>query len=596
MRHPPDSYISEKDFRSTLLKKLSFRTRVILFSLPVFAVLSAVFLFYGSRTARASEDAEFDSFTKELFVQEVSASTISLHYTLDHPENYGITDAPVTYGGLSPDASGAQEYIRYYQRLLHTFLPGKLSKDNRLTWQILDDYLENSYNEAKYILYQEPLSPVTGIHAQLPVLLAEFPLHDRDDVDDYLALLSVTPEYFASIAEFEKEKSEKGLFCTDSVLDEILSQCEDFINMEDNYLITSFEERIENVPEMDEGLRKNYCEKNKQLVEVSVLPAYRGLMDSLEALRGTGKNACGLYYFPNGKACYEQLVRSETGSERSLDELEQMIEAQISADLSKAAETQIQNPEFQGKQITIDRLTPQKIFENLQAKLSAAFPVLPDSSVQVKNVPENLEEHLSPAFYLIPPIDNLSSQVIYLNNADEMDPLELFTTLAHEGYPGHMYQNAWMNDQIDSPLRCILNYGGYTEGWATYTEMMSYYASGLSRAEATIVQSAASANLGIYAYCDLKIHGDGWTLKDTQRYLKKYGITDTGIVSAIYDLILGDPANYMKYYVGYLEFLELKKEARAASTNFSESDFHKKILETGPAPFKILRKQVLSGD
>ena len=379
------------------------------------------------------------------------------------------------------------------------------------------------------------------------------------------------------------------------MLDEILSQCDDFIHMEDNYLIRSFEERMEQVPGMDSELRENYCEKNRQLVEGSVLSAYDELMKALEHLRGTGKNPYGLSNFPEGRACYAQLVRSETGSDRSLDELEEMIETQISADLSKAAKTQIKNPELCGAEITIDRLTPQQIFSRLQENLSAAFPILPGSDVQVKNVPETLEEHLSPAFYLIPPIDNLSSQVIYLNNADEMDPLELFTTLAHEGYPGHMYQNSWMHAHRKSPLRCILNYGGYTEGWATYTEMMSYYVSGLSRAEATVVQSAASANLGIYAYCDLKIHADKWTPEDTAAYLKKYGITDAETVSSIYNLILGDPANYMKYYVGYLEFLELKKEARAGGTNFSESDFHRKILEMGPAPFKILRKQVLSG-
>lgn len=576
------------------MKKISRSTRLILIILPVVAVFAAICLFYSSRSIQASEDKEFTAFTNELFIQEVSGSTISLHYTLDHPENYGITDAPITYGNLSTDSSEMQEYLRYYRQLLHTFSPEKLSMENRLTWEILDDYLENSYNEAEYILYQEPLSPVTGIHAQLPVLLAEFPLEDRADLDDYLALLSVTPEYFRSIADFEKVKSENGLFCTDAVLDEILSQCEDFINMEDNYLISSFEERIENLSGMDEKLRKNYCEKNEQLITSSVIPAYRQLMESMEDLRGTGTNSCGLSGFPDGRSCYAQLVRSETGSDRSLSELEEMIATQISADLAKVSEIQIQNPSLYGEKITINRLNPKEIITQLQKNLSSFFPVLPDCTVQVKNVPESLEEHLSPAFYLIPPIDNLSDQTIYLNAPDEMDPLELFTTLAHEGYPGHMYQNTWMNRKSSQPLRCILNYGGYTEGWATYTEMISYYASGLSKPEAIIAQSAASANLGIYAYCDLKIHADGWTLTDTQKYLKQYGITDSEVVSSIYNLILGDPANYMKYYVGYLEFLDIKKEARDSDTNFSESDFHKKILEIGPSPFNILRKQVLN--
>jgi uncharacterized protein (DUF885 family) len=548
----------------------------------------------ASRSDSATADAEFESLTDELFVQEVSASTISLHYTLEHPEDYGIENLPVTYGNLTTDSSGSENFIRYYRNLLTAFDTDALSPDNQLTYNILTDYLDTSLQESKYMLYEEPLSPVTGIHAQLPVLLAEFPLHDKEDVEDYLALLSVTQEYFRSIVEFEQEKSKQGLFCSDAVLDEILAQCSDFINMEDNYMISSFDERLEDVPGLNEKLRKQYRKQNRQLVNYSVLSAYKELMESLEQLRGTGTNDGGVCNLPDGKDYFTVLVRSETGSDRSLAEMKSWIETQLNADLTTVSTVYSANPSLRTNPPAVTSLSPSEILQTLQERFRDKFPDISKVSVTVKYVPESLEEHLSPAFYLIPPIDDRSSQVIYLNNVDEMESAELFTTLAHEGYPGHLYQNTWMNEHCTNSLQKILNFGGYTEGWATYVEMMSYYAAGLSTDEAALLQASASANLGLYAYCDLMIHGYGWTLGDTKKFLKQYGITDSTIVTSIYDLILGDPANYLKYYVGYLEFMDLKKEARQSMSDFSESKFHQSVLNAGPASFPVLREQLFS--
>ena len=63
---------------------------------------------------------------------------------------------------------------------------------------------------------------------------------------------------------------------------------------------------------------------------------------------------------------------------------------------------------------------------------------------------------------------------------------------------------------------------------------------------------------------------------------------DRNMIEEIFKLILGDPANYLSYYVGYIEILELKKGFEG-----SQMEFHKKLLEIGPAPFGILREQIL---
>ena len=151
-----------------------------------------------------------------------------------------------------------------------------------------------------------------------------------------------------------------------------------------------------------------------------------------------------------------------------------------------------------------------------------------------------------------------------------------------------MYQTTYFSSTNPDPIRNLLDYSGYVEGWATYAEMCSYYISSLDKAHATLLQKNNSVILGLYAYADIGIHYDGWTLEDTIAFFSTYGITDRSIIQEIYAYIVGDPANYLTYYVGYLEILELKKEWHS-----SQKEFHQKILEIGPAPFKIIQKHLM---
>ena len=231
----------------------------------------------------------------------------------------------------------------------------------------------------------------------------------------------------------------------------------------------------------------------------------------------------------------------------------------------------------------------ERILEKLKKGIGTAFPEIPKTSLRIKYVPEEMQEHLSPAFYMIPAIDYTEENVIYVNQTQMRDDLALFTTLAHEGYPGHLYQTIFFESTNPDPIRSILNFGGYVEGWATYAEMCSYYLMPLSKTQAAILQKNSSVILALYALADMGIHYEGWSRMDTVEFYARYGIKDAETVDKIYNLILGSPGNYLKYYIGYIKFLELKKEW-IKSGNQSQKEFHKAVLSVGPAPFEIVGK------
>lgn len=539
-----------------------------------------------------AEDRSFSAFTSALFREEAASNTLNLHFTLQDPTQYGITDTPITFGSFSSNVDASKVAIENCQASLETFSYNALSEKNKLTYDILTSYLQTAETGTSYLLHEEPLSPITGIQAQLPVLLAEYRFEKASDIETYLTLLETTPDYFASLIDFEKEKAERGLFLPDPIVDTVIEQCSSLLNVGDtHYLYTTFEERVSSVKDLTTEEQASYIRRNEKAVQTFFLPAYQSFIFALKELKGSGGDLSGICRLHDGKKYYEYLVQKETGSSRSISELKKLIHKQMQADIASLG---VLLKTSAPPKLSLTE-SPDQILKNLEHKITPAFPQPADVLTEVKYVPKSMEPYLSPAFYLIPCIDDTSENTIYINRAHNMDDLKLFTTLAHEGYPGHLYQTTYFAAKNPDPIRTLLNFGGYTEGWATYAEMCSYYLAPLPKKDASLAQKNSSLILGLYALADIGVHYDGWTVPDTIKFFSNYGIDDADTIQEIYELIVSDPANYLKYYVGYVELLELKKEvANRLGDNFSQKEFHKAVLDVGPAPFEIVRKYVLS--
>lgn len=539
------------------------------------------------KSSKEVENERFTSFTEQLFCKEVAASQISLHYTLKEPEAYGIDKADTAYGTIQTDSTQIKTAAENIQQALYAFSYENLNVKNKITYDLLKQYLRSLREEADYLYYEEPLNTVNGVQTQIPIVLSEYQFYDRTDVEEYLDVLSETRDYFQQIIAFEREKADKGLFLSDEMADQVLEQCNAFLAMGNgNYLYSTFVSRIGELQELSEKEKSDYIQQNARQMEEQVYPAYENLIQAVKELKGKGTNEKGLCYFPEGRKYYEWYIQQSVGVTDTIQELEQLTRRQISEDITGMEEAV--NEAKQAATILEDGKA-ERILEKLKKGIGTAFPEIPKTSLQIKYVPEEMQEHLSPAFYMIPAIDYTEENVIYVNQIQMRDDLALFTTLAHEGYPGHLYQTIFFESTNPDPIRSILNFGGYVEGWATYAEMCSYYLMPLSKTQAAILQKNSSVILALYALADMGIHYEGWSRMDTVEFYARYGIKDAKTVDKIYNLILGSPGNYLKYYIGYIKFLELKKEW-IKSGNQSQKEFHKAVLSVGPAPFEIVGK------
>ena len=542
----------------------------------------------------SSEDEAFTSFTRELFCSQITSNTVTLHYTLSDPAALGIEDAPVTLGYYSAESETASSAVLENAReALHSFSRKRLSASNQLTYDILDYQLKQELNLASFPYYEEIFSPTLGIQAQLPVLLAEYAFRSRQDIENYLTLLGQLDTCYASLLEYQKTRSKAGLFMSDETADAVIAQCREFISdPASHFLLSTFEERLEQADFLTEEEKDTYLDSNRALVFGHVFPAYELLIEGLSKLKGTGTNDYGLGYYDRGCDYYEALVSCTTGSGRTILEIIQLMDEQMAADLQTIASVLANHPELlKTASYPMDSQEPRYILETLEEKIQADFPSIDSASCQIKYVDSSLEEYLSPAFYLTPPLDCMEEHVIYINPAGNYDSLSLFTTLAHEGYPGHLYQTLYENSCKPNPVRSLFYFGGYIEGWATYAERCSYSYTGLNPDLAELLAANSFLSLGLHARSDVGIHYEGWTPDGLADFLSDYGITNQDTIHTMYQAILQDPGNYLKYYLGAVEILQLKKTAEAALGDaFVLKDFHEFLLSIGAAPFPVIEK------
>lgn len=605
----------------------------------------SVFLYRDAPTFLA--DASYDRLCRDIFRDELTGNSLTLHYTLKNPADYGIYEhephLPV-YSSENRASTGAA--VTDWLEELSAIDPEKLSEEKRYSYTLLTRYLTLRQSLSAYGCYEEPLSPNSGMQQTLPVLFSEYRFQKRKDIDDYLALLSQTGTYFDGLLAFEREKAAAGLFMSRDSANRLAESCnafltEDSIGNGSHFLVESFVARLtefqEAYPELlSDSAFDSYCRENVRILTEEVMPAYRKLAQEMTELSETVAAADAEESAPmDGSAeasaspfataspgpsekqrYYALLVRKDTGSYRSIQEIQEMLYTQFDALRLKLLTLRKQDAVSQNVSRHTHPLSVEDILAFLQEDMQGDFPpLLSGSSVQIggpfrrqlppvtcdiKYIGESLSATSAPAFYLTPQMDAFQKNVIYINPDSSLEGLSLFTTLAHEGFPGHLYQTVYARESgianTKNPLRGILDYPGYAEGWAFYVELLSYdYAKNYYTADTDIQQTARSLELCMCALLDLHIHYYGLTLPQTQALLGSFGISPES-AEHIYTYISEEPANYLKYYVSYLEVLSLKQEAMALwKEEYSDYRFHQFYLEAGPSDFLSLRERLQNG-
>ena len=582
--------------------------RHTLFASICFILLSGTILFgCGQASTQTSlKQKKFDRFLNSCFKEYAAENTVTLHFKLSNPSAYGIkTPVSPTYGDLSSDAlkkncSRSKELLQK----LYTFPSSSLTKKQKLTWQIFQDYLNESIMNEKYILYSSPLG-TNGLQSEIPVTLSGYRLDNEKDIKDYLSLVNQVPELFTQILDFEQERRNAGLISPSFVISDTIDQIDQFLNAseENNPLIQSFEDRLTEVESLSKDQKASYIANNRLLVTDKVLPAYKSLKTSLQAYTNDSKNTSSkerLCEYKNGQDYYKFLLMSNVGTDFSPEDCITILESQLKNTVKDISSLTTKNKDLYTEYLSATPAlsAPKEIMNTLKNDSLIDFPEIKNISCQLKNVPDALSGTSACAFYLVPPIDSTKDNIIYINKS-RVDSNELFSTLAHEGYPGHLYQTNYFLTTNPSPLRTFLHCAGYDEGWGTYAQLYSYNFIEFKNVDEQTTKQLRQLyrdndllSLSLSSLCDLYVNYKNYDENALANYLQTYGI-DKDSAQNLYRYVIENPTTYLSYSIGCYELDQLKQTmSDSLGKAFKISDFHESVLNVGSCNFSILRQEI----
>ncbi|MEI8200039.1 MAG: DUF885 domain-containing protein [Eubacteriales bacterium] len=538
---------------------------------------------------QALKDIDF-----EMFADSVTSDTLTLHFSVKDPAALNLTVPPTTFGDVSKEKSDETiaGFVKYQDELAKIDY-GMLPEQYHVMYDVIKSDLKEGIDYQKYYYYSSPFNSITGLQTELPLVLSEYTFAGKEDIDQYLLLLSDLDRYYSDLMVFEKDRADKGLGASDANLQKVIDSCSSFLaDKENHFLISSFAERLDTVKGLTDAEKADYIAQNQSMLDTHVFPAYQILIDGFTALMGTGVNAGGLCNLPGGKAYYSLLLKSDTSSDSSVNTVSKQIEQAISdeMDIIKSAPTDSAFSDAYAN-YNFSEGTIQQNLDYCEAAIAADFPPIMSHKVTLKEVPSALEAFFSPAAYLSCPIDDPTDNVIVTNTAALAGYQNILETVAHEGYPGHMYEAIFHAQNISSYYQRTASFIGYSEGWAEYA---AGYILSHSEYDQTLVSYIAAENqiinILLPSRIDIGVNYEAWSQEKVNNYVSGFGLNQD-YADYCYNVAIEIPCYYMPYCVGHLNTDDIIANAKdKLGDSASLSEIHKAYLDIGPAPFQIVKK------
>lgn len=553
-------------------------------------------------TKTTTKVKDFDAYIEKLPTLLMADDDMNLEFTFENPSNYGFKEKLLNLPySDEDDYKESKKECEKILKELKSFDYDKLSDSQKLTYDILVDSLQRSaYQYDYYYLDNSYLGSFISFQAQLPLLLSEFTFERQNDLDSYFHILETAEETFLKYAEVEKKRQENNSGLAKNILEKTIEQCQNYTSGSDDYLIERINQRIDQVEFLNDEEKAAAKQKNQELVSVNLKNAYTSLGEELKTITPTNQDNKGLYFSPDGKEYYEAMLQGRVGTDMTVDEVKEYLQNKQIELIMEARTLLTDNPELQNVTgfsdlVYSDFTSVEETLDYLKTVIFQDFPEIDNLNYEIITVPDAWKDNFSPAAYLQGKIDAPidTPELIYINGEYSQT---LFDTIEHEGYPGHMYQHTYFKQQENIPtVRYLIDYNGYSEGWATYVEWNGYKYAPVEDKTLLEYKSLNDRLTSVFiCLMDIGIHYDGWDYDDYVDYWKNnFGEVSEDTMLEQYNLFIETPTNYLQYYLSGFLFQDLYNKAEEElGEKFSSVDFHDVILSTGPSSFNILEKQV----
>ena len=536
------------------------------------------------KNSTLDDNAEFDAYLDTIFDELVSDNYLYMHFNVADYKAMGIEKPEVGFGHLVYGVD--QEEFNKTEKQLEDLLAfdyDSLSLRQQYDYDLLHYSLLETLAGLYYSKYDLIFSSASQFSDGIVTNLMEFAMYDDESEEDFLVVLKDVPNYINEAIEYSKQQSNDGLYHSDDMLDEEISYIDNLISSNGKSIYEHYKE-YDIYPEV------------KEIVENEVIPSFVTLKDYLNTLYGkTKSDKLALCKIDEGYAEYTYMTSSSNNKDME-DIYTELIELYFDwiynfVSIYQDDENILDNYEEFLKNDEVLNLNVEDLLEYLRNNSSKRYEYLENANYVVSSL--DTLGNTTLGYYVSPPIDNLNQNVIRVNakvDSDSYGQMSVFEVMAHEGFPGHLYQNIYFQQTNPHKFRATQSFVGYTEG---YADLAAYDAlemldipeeyKGIARIDSITFNSHI-----IYSIVDLGVNYFGWSVNTLAKKLDKMMLDGTQ-AQELYDVVVAMPGVFVRYGVGFVSYLNLRKKAMdELGDKFDFVAYHRAIIENGPLPFAIL--------
>ena len=536
------------------------------------------------KNSTLDDNKDFDLFLDTIFDELVSDNYLYMHFNVADYKAMGIEKPEVGFGHIVYGVD--QEEFNKTEKQLEELLAfdyDKLSLRQQYDYDLLHYSLLETLCGLEYSKYNLIFSSSSQFSDGIITNLMEFAIYDEESEEDFLVVLKDVPNYINEAIEYSKQQSNDGLYHSDDMLDEEISYIDNIISSNGKSIYEHYKE-YDIYPEV------------KELVENEVIPAFVTLKDYLKTLYGkTTSDKLTLCKIDEGYAEYTYLINSSSNRDIT-DIYNDLVELYFDWIYNFIGIYQDDENVLNkyGEYIQANKvlnLSSEDMLEYLRNNSSERYEYLENANYVVSSL--DTLGNTTLGYYVSPPIDNLNQNVIRVNakiDSDYYDQMSVFEVMAHEGFPGHLYQNIYFQQTNPHKVRATQSFVGYTEG---YADLAAYDAlemldipneyKGIARIDSITFNSHI-----LYSIIDLGVNYFGWNVKTLAKKLDNL-MLDSSMAQDLYDTVVAMPGVFVRYGVGFVNHINLRKKAMdELGDKFDFVAYDRVIIENGPLPFAIL--------
>lgn len=540
-----------------------------------------------SPTPAPTEEEKWDAFEKEFCSEYLKQDVVTLHQLVIDPDALGldVSGAPATLGRYDKEEFTREiDFCLAFYEKLRAINPEELPTAKRAAYETVEAYLVQTASGEEWYGYFEPLTPYTGVQADLPLVLWLFRMDDREDAELYLELVKDAPAFLKSLGEYETYRAQNGLFMRESALDGVL---EDIAPMQEEGSLSFLNENFTEKLSAMEGFtdEERAALKTEHEAAVAALEnAFGELYALLENLREFCQTGAAT---EKQQQYFAYMLKVMCNEEVSLDDAESLLFQALADDWRTAYDDYVTMQADPEKFPEVESFSAGTVEENmayLEALLKDVLPAVGTPGITYKTVPESLKNAFPSAAYLVPPVDGGSESVILLG-AEEDD--ELLLTLAHEGWYGHLYQHTAMREQGASLSQSLLEAEAYAEAFSQMSEILVAEHADLYPTEElryTVYEGLMQSDM--MAYISILVNGRGWTLEEFEKYASDTFGYPKYTADYLYGVAADMPYYYLPYAYGIARICDIQEKTGLTDVKA----FYEACLEAGPTGFDILEE------